>query len=81
MRLRPTPLQRTQLSALSEPPDPITFYLIAAPAANTAHFDPRAQLQVMKATTKDLKQQFKSKDLDINAIEKMRDEMVGAPRS
>ncbi len=30
----------------------------------------------MKAAAKDLKQQFKSKELDINAIDKMTDEMA-----
>ena len=34
--------------------------------------DTKMQLTVMKATTKELKTQFKSKDLDINAIERMQ---------
>lgn len=34
------------------------------------------QVQVMQATAKEMKTQFKSKDLNINAIDKMTDEMA-----
>lgn len=35
-----------------------------------------AQVQVMQATAKEMKKQFKTKELDINAIDKMTDEMA-----
>jgi len=38
--------------------------------------DTKLQVKAMAAAAKDLKQQFKSKELDINAIDKMNDEMA-----
>eukprot|EP00854_Cymbomonas_tetramitiformis_P026543 gene26543-32583_t len=38
--------------------------------------DTTTQVQAMKAATKELKTAFKSKDLDIDAIESMKDEMA-----
>lgn len=38
--------------------------------------DTKLQVQVMKAAAKDMKTQFKSKELDINAIDKLTDDMA-----
>ena len=38
--------------------------------------DTKVQVQAMKAAAKDLKKQFKSPELDLNAIDKLSDEMA-----
>ena len=49
---------------------------LSAPPVESLRLSHRPQVKAMQVAAKDLKKQFKSKELDINAIDKMTDEMA-----